>query len=60
MVAYEVYCRDKAGKEHFIGILPERRKDPRRITEKSVLDWGWKVIGDHTNAEDIHFIQVDA
>ena len=60
MVAYEVYCRDKAGKEQFIGILPERRKNRRRITVKSVLNWGWKVIGDNMNAEDIHFIQVDA
>jgi len=33
MVAYEIYLNNKDGKEHLVGILPERRKDPARITE---------------------------
>ncbi len=59
MIAYELYSCDETGKEHLIGILPERRKKPKRITEKSVLNWGWKVIGDNKNTEDIYFIKVD-
>jgi len=38
MEAYEFYWRDDKGKEHFIGILPERRKNPKRITKESVLN----------------------
>ncbi|MGB7575906.1 MAG: hypothetical protein WBN53_18820 [Thermodesulfobacteriota bacterium] len=59
MTAYEFYYRDEKGKEHFIGILPERRRDPKRITKESVLNWGWKVIGDSSDVEDIYFVSVD-
>jgi hypothetical protein len=59
MVAYEFYWRDEAGKEHFIGILPERRKNPERITQGSVLNWGWKVIGHDSDVIDIYFVQVE-
>jgi hypothetical protein len=40
MVAYEFYWRDpKKGYQH-IGTLPERRKNPTRITQESVMKWG--------------------
>ncbi len=59
MTAYEFYWRDKKGRDHLIGILPERRKDPERITQESILNWGRKVVGDHTGVKDISFIQVE-
>jgi hypothetical protein len=59
MVAYEFYWRDEKGKEHFIGILPERRKNPERITKESVLNWGWKVVGDSSDGNNIYFVQVE-
>ena len=59
MVAYEFYWRDGTGKEHFIGILPERRKNPERISQESVLNWGWKVIGDRSDVNDIYFVQLE-
>ena len=59
LVAYEFYWCDENGKEHLIGILPERRKDPERITKESILNWGWKVMGEHPNVKDIYFIQVE-
>jgi hypothetical protein len=59
MTAYEFYWRDKKGTDHLIGILPERRKDPERITQESILNWGRKVVGDHTAVKDISFIQVE-
>jgi hypothetical protein len=40
MVAYEFYLNDPEGNKSLIGILPERRKDPKRITKKSILRWG--------------------
>ncbi len=45
MVAYEIYLNNMNGKEHLVGILPERRKDPARITKRSVLKWGKLVLG---------------
>ena len=59
MTAYEFYYRDEKGREHFIGILPERRKNPERITRESVLNWGWMVIGDTPDVENIYFVKVD-
>lgn len=59
MVAYEFYWRDKEEKEHFIGILPERRKNPKRITKRSVLNWGWKVIGNNAAVKNIYFVKLN-
>jgi hypothetical protein len=59
MIAYEFYWCDEEGKEHFIGILPERRKNPERITEKSIINWGWQVIGDNSDVNNIYFVQVE-
>ena len=59
MLAYEFYWLDRTEKTHFIGILPERRKKPERITQESILNWGKMVIGDNTDAKDIYFVKVD-
>ena len=58
MLAYEFYRRDETGKDHLFGILPERRKDPVRITKASVLNWVRKVIRDNSDVKDIYFIKV--
>jgi hypothetical protein len=58
MVAYEFYWRDEIGRDHFIGILPERRKNPERITSESILNWGKKVVGDNTEVKALFFTQV--
>ena len=59
MIAYEFYFRDEIGKEHLIGILPERRIKPERITNDSILNWGWIIIGDHSDVKNIYFIRVE-
>jgi len=59
MIAYEFYWRDETGEEHFIGILPERRKDPERITKESILNWGEKVIGDSSDVNNLYFVRVE-
>jgi hypothetical protein len=59
MVAYQFYWRDEKEKTHFIGILPEKRKKPGRITPESILNWGRKVIGDRSNLNNIYFVQVE-
>ncbi len=59
MIAYEFYWLNGKGKEHLIGILPERRKDPERITNESVLNWGWKVVENNSDVQEIYFVKVD-
>jgi len=59
MVAYEFYWCDHKGKDNLIGILPERRKNPERITQESIINWARKVIGDDTEVKDISFFQVE-
>ena len=59
MILYELYWRDKTGKEYFIGTLPERRKDPQRITEESVLNWGKDFIGNGSDPKNIYFVRVE-
>jgi len=59
MVAYEFYLRNEKG-DRLIGILPERRKDPKRITPESIMNWG-RILGDGAgiNVNNIYFIQVE-
>lgn len=59
MVAYEFYWPDEEGKEHLIGILPERRKKPERITKGSILNWVKNVLGDNEGIKNVYFIQVE-
>ena len=59
MMAYEFYWRNDKEKEHLIGILPERRKNPERITRKSIMNWGKKILGDHSEVENLYFIEVE-
>jgi hypothetical protein len=59
MVAYEFYLRTEK-KDTLIGILPERRKDPKRITHESIMNWG-RILseGAGIDANSIYFIQVE-
>lgn len=56
MVAYAFYWRDESGDTHLIGILPERRKNPTRVTNQSVMNWVNQVLGNKVS--NIHFTQV--
>ena len=55
MRAYEFYWEDKEEKEHFLGILPERRKNPERITEESIPNWGRMILGEWVRFNRIKF-----
>jgi hypothetical protein len=59
MVVCEFCWHDETKKQHFIGILPERRKDPLRITQESVMKWGKMVAGDDVNVDNLYFVQVE-
>ena len=60
MRAYEFYLREK-GEDHLIGILPERRKDPARITKETILNWGRMILGDSEDIDlkALYFIEVE-
>ncbi len=59
MLVYEIYGRDEEGKEHLIGILPERRKNPERKTDNSILNWGRIIIGEDSDVKEIYFSPVE-
>jgi hypothetical protein len=58
MMAYEFYWRDGIGEVHLVGILPERRKNRKRITQESIMNFGRMLIGDNVVSENIYFIRV--
>jgi hypothetical protein len=59
MLAYEFYWFDKTQEAHLIGIFREKRENLLRVTRESILNLGRKVIGDHADATNIYFIQVE-
>lgn len=58
MTAYEFYRFNPFKGYELLGVLPERRKNPKRITKKSVMGWGEKVFGNKLMNKDIYFIRV--
>ena len=59
MIAYEFCWVDKRGESHFFAILPERRKNPERITEESIKKWGKMVLGSNRDSQNFYFIKVE-
>jgi len=57
MIAYEFYWRDAIKGYQLIGILPERRKNPKRITYKSIIQLGKTLLGRNIDIKDIFFIE---
>jgi hypothetical protein len=45
MIVYKFYLRDAIKGDIFLGTLPERRKNPGRITDESITNWGRKYFG---------------
>ena len=61
MIVYKFYLRDAIKGDIFLGALPERRKNPQRVseesTEESVINWGRTYFGKTAADEDIYFIK---
>jgi hypothetical protein len=61
MIVYKFYLRDAIKGDIFLGALPERRKNPQRVseesTEESVMNWGRTYFGKNAKDEDIYFIK---
>jgi hypothetical protein len=59
MKVYEFYWDDEKGVSHLIGTLPERRKNPKRVTKNSVMNWVKNFLGDNGAVKNIYFIKAD-
>jgi len=59
MVAYEIYGHDPVKGYELLGVLPERRKNPARITEGSIISWGRKFFGKGIDINGIFLFQVE-
>jgi hypothetical protein len=60
MVAYEFYFDDGREEISLIGILPERRKNKRRVNRKSIMKWGKLAAGSYVDPNSIYYIQVES
>ena len=62
MIAYEFYRRVENGEEEdrLIGVLPERRTDPQRITHQSIMNWAKLLVAEKDIIENrVYFNQMD-
>jgi hypothetical protein len=59
MMICEFYWRNPIKGYQIIGVLPERRKNPVRITKESVLNWGEKYFGNNLNLDEMFFIETE-
>jgi hypothetical protein len=58
MLAYELYAFNKTKGCELIGVLPERRGNPQRVTKESILNWGQKYFGIHLSLGNMYLIEV--
>ena len=59
MIAYAFYWLEEIDKAHFIGLLPERRKDPERITQQSISNYARAILGNETDIDDLFSIEME-
>jgi hypothetical protein len=59
MIAYEFYQRVVCGEDRLIGVLPERRKDPERITHESIMNWAKLLAPEDFSNSKIYFVRVE-
>jgi len=57
MIAYEFYWLDPIKGYELVSVVPERRKNPKRILETSILNLGKKFLGDSVNVNNIFFVR---
>jgi len=58
MIVYEFYYLDPIEGFQILGVLPERRKNPARITQKSIMNWGKNFFGNKLDINEILFIEI--
>ncbi len=58
MIVYAFYWLEELDKVHFIGLLPERRKSPERITQESISNFAGTIVGNEPDVDDLFFIEI--
>ena len=56
--AYEFFRRERDGEKRYIATLPERRKDPERITHASIMNWAKTLVPKDVFEERVYFVRV--
>jgi hypothetical protein len=58
MITYSFYWLEEIDKVHFVGLLPERRKNPERITQQSISNFARTVIGNEVDVRSLFFLEM--
>jgi hypothetical protein len=59
VIGYELYWHDPIKGYQLIGVLPERRRNPKRINKESVINWGIKYFGYNLALYEIFSLEVE-
>jgi len=59
MIVYEFYRRVPEGEDRLLGVLPERRKNPERITFDSIMNWGQLLSPEDFSNRKIYFLRIE-
>ena len=59
MLAYEFYFRNMRRGDELIGILPERRTKPERVTHESIMKWARIVFSNALDVDKIYFVPIN-
>ncbi len=59
MVAYEFYLKGESKEDNLIGILPERRKDRKRVNRRSIMKWVKLAVGSYVDPKGIYYVRVN-
>jgi hypothetical protein len=59
VLVYEFYFRNMKNGDKLIGILPERRKTPERITQESIMNWAKIVFGNTLDVNEIYLVPIN-
>ncbi len=57
MIVYKFYLCDPIKGAIFLGSLPERRRNPKRITDESIINWGRINFGRNGESDNIFFVK---
>ena len=58
MIAYSFYWLEEIDKVHFVGLLPERRNNPERITQQSISNYGRTILGNEADIDNLFFVEI--
>jgi hypothetical protein len=58
MIAYPFYWLEEIDKVHFVGLLPERRNTPERITQQSISNYVRTILGNEVDVGSLFFLEM--